>query len=260
MLSGIGPAAHLRRARHRRRRRPARRRRRTCRTIWSSTSSRNRPQPITLYSVLNPFSKALIGAQWLFFKTGLGATNHFEAAAFVRSARRRRLSRHPVPLHPGRGALRRQGGGQVARLPGACRADALEVARHGHAALAPIPWAKPEIRFNYMSHPDDWARLPPLHPADARDLRARRRSIPIAARRSRRAPTCRATTSSTTSSAQHAESAYHPCGTCRMGARRRPDERRRSGMPGHRRRGPARRRLLDLPARHQRQSQRARRS
>ncbi len=43
-------------------------------------------KPITLNSVLNPFSKALIGAQWLFFKSGLGATNHFEAAAFVRSA------------------------------------------------------------------------------------------------------------------------------------------------------------------------------
>jgi choline dehydrogenase len=43
-------------------------------------------KPITLYSVLNPVLKALIGAQWLFFKSGLGATNHFEAAAFVRSA------------------------------------------------------------------------------------------------------------------------------------------------------------------------------
>ena len=42
-------------------------------------------KPITLYSKLNLFSKALIGAEWLFFKTGLGATNHFEAAAFVRS-------------------------------------------------------------------------------------------------------------------------------------------------------------------------------
>ena len=58
-------------------------------------------QPITLYSKLNLFSKALIGAEWLFFKTGLGATNHFEAAAFVRSKRRHRLPRHPVSLHPG---------------------------------------------------------------------------------------------------------------------------------------------------------------
>ncbi|MGT2468040.1 GMC oxidoreductase [Mesorhizobium atlanticum] len=36
----------------------------------------------------------------------------------------------------------------------------------------------------------------------------------------------------------HAESAYHPCGTCRMATGRRPDRRRRSGVPGHRRRGP----------------------
>jgi choline dehydrogenase len=42
-------------------------------------------QPITLYKHLNLFSKAMIGAQWLFFRSGLGATNHFESAAFVRS-------------------------------------------------------------------------------------------------------------------------------------------------------------------------------
>src|SRR6187200_2460094 len=42
-------------------------------------------QPITLYSKMSLFSKALIGAEWLFFKTGIGASNHFEAAGFVRS-------------------------------------------------------------------------------------------------------------------------------------------------------------------------------
>src|SRR5690606_26565172 len=30
-------------------------------------------RPVTLHSHLNLFSKALIGAQWLFFKTGIGA-------------------------------------------------------------------------------------------------------------------------------------------------------------------------------------------
>src|SRR5690606_18083656 len=42
-------------------------------------------QPITLYKHWNPFSKAVIGAQWLFTGTGLGASNHFEACAFIRS-------------------------------------------------------------------------------------------------------------------------------------------------------------------------------
>ncbi|MGI9435192.1 MAG: GMC family oxidoreductase N-terminal domain-containing protein, partial [Geminicoccaceae bacterium] len=42
-------------------------------------------QPITLYSKLGLLSKARIGLEWLLFKSGDGATNHFESAAFVRS-------------------------------------------------------------------------------------------------------------------------------------------------------------------------------
>ncbi len=33
--------------------------------------------PVTLYSAMNPLAKAWIGARWLMFKDGLGATNHF---------------------------------------------------------------------------------------------------------------------------------------------------------------------------------------
>lgn len=42
-------------------------------------------QPISLNSKLGLLQKAFIGARWLFFKTGLGRTNHFEACAFIRS-------------------------------------------------------------------------------------------------------------------------------------------------------------------------------
>ncbi|NQV46383.1 MAG: choline dehydrogenase [Rhodospirillaceae bacterium] len=42
-------------------------------------------QPITLNGKLDPFNKLLIGARWFFFKSGLGATNHFESCAFIRS-------------------------------------------------------------------------------------------------------------------------------------------------------------------------------
>ncbi|MEH6403615.1 MAG: choline dehydrogenase [Sneathiella sp.] len=41
--------------------------------------------PITLNSKLDWVSKGLIGARWFFLKSGLGATNHFEACAFIRS-------------------------------------------------------------------------------------------------------------------------------------------------------------------------------
>ena len=42
-------------------------------------------QPITLYSSLGLMAKAKIGAQWLLTSDGLGATNHFESCAFIRS-------------------------------------------------------------------------------------------------------------------------------------------------------------------------------
>jgi len=42
-------------------------------------------QPVSLNAKLDPLSKFLIGARWFFFKTGLGATNHFESCAFIRS-------------------------------------------------------------------------------------------------------------------------------------------------------------------------------
>ncbi|MFY0701729.1 MAG: choline dehydrogenase [Bermanella sp.] len=42
-------------------------------------------QPITLNSKLGLWSKFLIGSRWLFNRTGLGATNHFESCGFIRS-------------------------------------------------------------------------------------------------------------------------------------------------------------------------------
>ncbi len=42
-------------------------------------------QPITLNGKLDWFNKLIIGARWIFFKKGLGATNHFESCAFIRS-------------------------------------------------------------------------------------------------------------------------------------------------------------------------------
>ncbi len=42
-------------------------------------------KPITINGKLDWFSKGLIGAKWFFFKKGLGATNHFESCAFIRS-------------------------------------------------------------------------------------------------------------------------------------------------------------------------------
>jgi len=113
-------------------------------------------KPVTLHSVLNPFSKALIGARWLFFKTGLGATNHFEAAAFVRS--RAGVDYPDIQYHFLPAAMRYDGKSAAKSHGFQAHVGPMRSKSRGAIALrSPDPRAKPEIRFNYMSHPDDWS-------------------------------------------------------------------------------------------------------
>jgi choline dehydrogenase len=111
-------------------------------------------EPITLYSSINLWSRALIGARWLLRKDGLGATNHFESCGFIRS-------RVGVP-YPDI---------QYHFLPMAVAYDGSTLAQeHGFQAhVGPMRsksrgWVrlkstdareKPRILFNYLSEPDD---------------------------------------------------------------------------------------------------------
>ena len=115
-------------------------------------------QPVTLYSVMNPLAKAWIGARWLLFKDGLGATNHFESCGFIRSRAGIRypdIQYHFLPLavtYDGQ-SLAKQHGFQAHVGP-------MRSKSRGWVRLAsPDPAAKPRIRFNYMSHPDDWTEM-----------------------------------------------------------------------------------------------------
>ena len=172
-------------------------------------------QPITLYSKLNLFSKGLIGLEWLLFKTGLGATNHFEAAAFLRSQ-----AGIPYPDI------------QYHFLPVAIRYDGKVAAKaHGYQAhVGPMrsksrgsvalrsgdPRDKPVIRFNYMSHEEDWVdfrhciRL-------TRELFAQEAFDPYRGREIAPGPDAQSDDQLDDFIREHVESAYHPCGTCRIG-------------------------------------------
>ncbi|MBO6719105.1 MAG: choline dehydrogenase [Rhizobiaceae bacterium] len=172
-------------------------------------------KPITLNSRLDLFSKALIGAQWMLFRSGPGATNHFEAAAFVRSAAG--VDYPDIQYH---------------FLPAAVRYDGKTAAKgHGFQAhVGPMrsksrgsvtlrsgdPRDKPVIRFNYMSHPDDWAdfrhciRL-------TREIFAQDAFTPYRGEEISPGADCVTDEQLDAHVREHVESAYHPCGTCRMG-------------------------------------------
>ena len=178
-------------------------------------------QPITLYSKLNLFSKALIGAEWLFFRSGIGASNQFEAAAFVRSragVKYPDIQYHFLPVairYDGRAAARAHGfQAHVGPMRSASRGSVR--LRSGDPADAPV------IRFNYMSTEQDWI--------DFRHcIRLTREIFSQAAFDPYRGPEIQPGDDVQSDEAidafirEHVESAYHPCGTCRMGRKDDPD-------------------------------------
>jgi choline dehydrogenase len=172
-------------------------------------------QPITLYSSLNLFSKALIGAQWLFFKSGLGATNHFESAAFVRS--KPGVDYPDIQYHFLPAAIRYDGKAAANSHGFQAHVGPMRSKSRGAVTLrSPDPRERPVIRFNYMSHEDDWVdfrhciRL-------TREIFAQAAFDPY--RGKEISPGSRVQNDAELDNfiRDHAESAYHPCGTCKMG-------------------------------------------
>lgn len=111
-------------------------------------------QPVSLNRKLNWVSKGLIGAQWLLNKSGLGATNHFESCAFIRS--RAGLKSPNLQYHFLPGAMRYDG-------RAAFDGDGYQVhigpnnpfSRGRLAITSPDPVSKPSIVFNYLQHEQD---------------------------------------------------------------------------------------------------------
>ncbi len=172
-------------------------------------------QPITLFSSMSPLAKAMIGARWLLRRDGLGATNHFESCGFIRSRAGvpwPDIQYHFLPL-----AIAYDGSALADRHGFQAHAGPMRSKSRGHVRLAgPDPLAKPVIRYNYMSHPDDWVEMRAA-------VRLTREIFGQAAFDPYRGREIQPGADVTTDEAIDAfirakvESAYHPCGTCRMG-------------------------------------------
>ncbi len=173
-------------------------------------------QPITLNGRLGLTHKGRIGARWMLRGDGLGATNHFESAGFVRS--RAGVEYPDIQFHFLPGAIRYDG---KAAAPGhgfQAHVGPMRSPSRGTVALRdPDPRAAPAIRFNYMSDPQDWA--------DFRHcIRLTRALFGQKAFDAFRGPEIAPGAQATSDDAldafvrEHVESAYHPCGACRMGA------------------------------------------
>ena len=172
-------------------------------------------QPITLFRYWTLFWKGVLGAQWLFSKTGLGASNNFESCGFIRS--RAGVEYPDIQFH---------------FLPMAVRYDG-QAAAEGHGFQAHVgpmrspsrgavtltssdPTVDPDILFNFMSSEQDWLdfrraiRL-------TREIFAQEAFKPFVKHEILPGNDAVSDGDLDAFIREHAESAYHPCGTCRMG-------------------------------------------
>jgi len=173
-------------------------------------------KPLTLNSKLGPLSKLAIGVRWILFKTGLGATNHFESCGFIRS--KEGVEWPDLQYH---------------FLPAAIRYDG-KSAFEGHGFQLHIghnkpksrgwvkvkssdPFTSPQIQFNYLQHQDDIEAFRAC-------VRLSREIIAQPAMDEYRGQEIQPGKDIVTDEQIDAfvrdavESAYHPCGSCRMGA------------------------------------------
>ncbi|WP_170340191.1 choline dehydrogenase [Ruegeria arenilitoris] len=172
-------------------------------------------QPITLYKYWNLFGKGLIGAQWLFTKTGLGASNQFESAAFIRSkpgVEYPDIQYHFLPIavrYDGKAAA--EGHGFQAHV-GPMRSPS----RGAVTLRSAKPEDAPVIRFNYMSTEQDWEDFRTCIRL-TREIFGQDAFKPYAGKEIQPGADVQTDEELNAFIAEHAESAYHPCGTCRMG-------------------------------------------
>jgi choline dehydrogenase len=173
-------------------------------------------QPVSLYSKMNLVSKAMIGLEWLLMKTGDGATNHFEACAFVRSKAGIRypdIQFHFLPV-----AIRYDGKAAAKSHGFQAHVGPMRSKSRGHVRLASANATdKPSIFFNYMSHEDDWSEFRHCIRL-TREIFGQEAFAPYRGREISPGESVQTDTQLDEFIREHAESAFHPCGTCKMGA------------------------------------------
>ncbi|WP_373502058.1 choline dehydrogenase [Aestuariivirga sp.] len=173
-------------------------------------------EPITLYSQLNLVSKGMIGAEWLLMKSGLGTTNHFESCGFIRS--RAGIEYPDIQYHFLPAAMRYDGTAAFNDHGFQVHVGPMRSKSRGHVRVkSKDPHEAPSILFNYLSHPED---LPEWRAA----VRLTREIFQQSAMQKYAAEEIQPGAAVNSDDAidafirEHCESAYHPCGTCRMGS------------------------------------------
>ena len=172
-------------------------------------------KPVSLNSKLGLFSKGIIGAEWLLTKKGLGATNHFESCAFIRSSNG--LKAPDIQYHFLPAAMRYDGTPSISGHGFQVHVGPNKPKSRGRVKITSADTAtSPSILFNYLAADEDreaWRRC----------IRLTREIINQPAMDAYRGEEIQPGTQVASDEEidrwvrENVESAYHPAGTCKMG-------------------------------------------
>jgi len=172
-------------------------------------------QPVSLFKYWNLLGKGFVGARWLLGRRGLGASNQFESGGFIRSDAG--VSYPDIQFHFLPIAVRYDGKAAAEGHGFQAHVGPMRSASRGAVSLrSNDPSDAPMIRFNYMSQESDWIDFRKCIRL-TREIFAQDAFRPFVSHEIQ--PGADVTSEADIDSfiRAHAESAYHPCGTCRMG-------------------------------------------
>ena len=172
-------------------------------------------KPVSMYPAMQWHHKPWVGLQWLFFRSGPAATNHFEAGGFIRSnadVDYPNLMFHFLPVAVRYDGASPSGGHGYQVHVGPMYSDA----RGSVKITSADPAVHPALRFNYLSTQQDrreWVeaihcarqilKQPAFHEFDGGELSP--------------GPEVQTDSEILDWVARDGETAYHPSGTCKMG-------------------------------------------
>ena len=172
-------------------------------------------QPVSLYPALKWWNQPAIGAEWLFLGTGIGASNQFEAGGFIRTSDDvpwPNIQYHFLPV-----AISYNGTNAVEAHGFQAHVGSMRSPSKGRVhARSRDPGQAPSILFNYMADPQDWQEFR-AGIRITRDIMRQRALAPYRGEEISPGADCVTDADLDAFVRHHAETAYHPCGTCRMG-------------------------------------------
>ncbi|MFL1780457.1 Oxygen-dependent choline dehydrogenase [Candidatus Hepatincolaceae symbiont of Richtersius coronifer] len=172
-------------------------------------------QPISLAPSLKWYNKPWIGALWMFFGKGIGASNQFEVGGFIKTNKNEKwpnIQYHFIPI-----AMNYNGSKVVKSHSFQFHVGSMRSEAMGSVKIRSTdPNENPSLLFNYMSKEKDWVEF-----RDAiritRHIASQEAFAPYKGKEISPGLDVQSDEEIDEFVRSKGETAYHPCGSCKMG-------------------------------------------